>query len=304
MKLNKLFLLAGIVAASVFTSCSKDDTYEQGAVASGTQLQAVTFGSKNTTSSEVDPSDAKVMNITLYRDSAYLSEAASVPVKVVTNTDDVFVVPATAEFAAGAAQTQITVTYDKAKIGVPYNLEVAIDDSYVHPYKTSTFKTYATSIQVVKWNSLGIATWVDDFWYGGAFDVELYQRDDAKSIYRFESPYTDDFTGGQGTYQRWLTFNVSQTGMISWGNYFLINTMYDAGHEIYAFKQSYVTGEEADDTRSFAKYDKDGKMWYWYVNPYHYMLGLGGWSDYGYYLIMPEMPIPDFLLDDDEEEEE
>ena len=52
MKLNKIFLLAGIALAGVFASCSDDDDYTKGPVASGNQLQTVTFGTDNMVSGE------------------------------------------------------------------------------------------------------------------------------------------------------------------------------------------------------------------------------------------------------------
>lgn len=190
MKLNKIFLLAGIALAGVFAACSDDDDYEKGAVASGNQLQTVTFGAKNIYSAELDPADPTTYTITVYRDSALMDQAATIPLKVLVNTDSVFVVPANVSFAAGEAEAQFIVTYDKAKIGSPYTLEVAIaDDSYINPYSAATYTSYVLNIQRVKWNKIGLGTFNDTFLNGAAYYVEIEQRDDIPTRFRILQPY-------------------------------------------------------------------------------------------------------------------
>jgi hypothetical protein len=201
MKLNKIFLLAGIALAGVFASCSDDDDYAKGPVASGNELKAVTFGTDNMFSTELDPADPTTYAITLYRDSAYMAEPLSVDLKVLVNTDEVFVVPATANFEAGKAETQVIVTFDKAEIGVPYTLEVAVDEAYVHPYKANSTTSYVLNLQRVKWNKLGLGTFNDTFLNGAAYYVEIEQRDGTYK-FRMLEPYAganadpDNWDGG------------------------------------------------------------------------------------------------------------
>ncbi len=190
MKLNKIFLLAGIALAGVFASCSDDDDYAKGPVASGNQLQTVTFGTKNIMSAELDPADPTSYTITVYRDSAYMAEAVSIPLKVLVNTDSVFVVPATVDFAAGAAEASVVVNFSKAEIGVPYTLEVALDnDAYINPYSANTTKSFVMNIQRVKWNKIGLGTFNDTFLNGAAYYVEIEQRDDIPTRFRILQPY-------------------------------------------------------------------------------------------------------------------
>lgn len=190
MKLNKIFLLAGIALAGVFAACSDDDDYEKGAVASGNQLQTVTFGAKNIMSTELDPADPTSYTITVYRDSAYMAEAVSIPLKVLVNTDSVFVVPATVDFAAGAAEASVVVNFPKAEIGVPYTLEVALDnDAYINPYSANTTKSFVMNIQRVKWNKIGLGTFNDTYLNGAAYYVEIEQRDDIPTRFRILQPY-------------------------------------------------------------------------------------------------------------------
>jgi hypothetical protein len=308
MKLNKIFLLAGIALAGVFAACSDDDDYEKGAVASGNQLQTVTFGAKNIYSAELDPSDPTSCTITVYRDSAHMDQAATVPLKVLTNTDNVFVVPASAEFAAGKAEAEVLVTFNNAEIGVPYDLEIGLDDSYVNPYSAATFNTYAVSIQRVKWNDLGVGYWCDAFWYGYISEVNVYQRDDQPATYRIESPYTDEYvqyyveeTGDEdtqtGTYQKWLVFNTTKTGLVTFNNFY-INTYYAYyGAEIYA--QFYSGNAE----NCLVVKNDEGGIRYFQINPRFYMDGVGGWSAYFCYLVFPDQRFPDIYYDDEDEEE-
>lgn len=306
MKLNKILLLASAIAAFAFTSCDEDAAYTPGKAAQGTQLMGVTFGVNNKEAEELDPADPTTYAISVSR--ADSTEEVTIPLRVVRNEGDVFVVPENVTFKAGEKEAQIPVSFEKAAVGTKYTLEVGLaEDKYSNPYADNSTTTFQYSVTRVKWNLVGTATWFDDFWYGGEFEVELYQRDDLKSSYRFVSPYTDEFVEGaeemKGTYQQYFVFNTSN-GLVSWDDYFYINTMYDDEHEIHAFMQSYVTGNDADDANSYVKYNDDGSIRYFKINPYHYMLGLGGWSGYGYYLVFPGQPIPDELAGDDEEDEE
>ena len=243
MKLKNIFLLVGITLGLCFSSCSDDDGYKWGAVASGNQLNAVTFGADNVISTELDPADPTIINVKVYRDKA--DEAVEVPIKVITNDGSVFVVPEKVTFAAEQKEAFIDIAFDKAEIGTTYSLEIALDDDYVNPYLSSTTKTYAYEVTRVKWKSLGKSIWIDDFWYGEVFEVELYQRDDKPTSYRFENPYTDEYTGGNATYQKYIVLDTNN-GYVSWDKYFFINTFVDDyGAELKGYYPSALDEEEA-----------------------------------------------------------
>lgn len=303
MKLNKIFMLVGIaVAALGFSSCDSDEEYEFGAPATGNQLQAVTFGESNILSQELDPSDPTSIVIPVYRANA--DAAASVPVKIVSN-DGVFSVPETVNFAAGEKESSIKVTFDKAEVGTNYSFEIAIDDSYVNPYSSATRKTFAYDVTRVKWNSLGVGIWIDDFWYGFMDEVEIFQREDIPAAYRFKSPYTDEVTGGGATYTPWINLNLTKNGYITWDKVLYINTFVDNyGAELKGYYPSALSSSlAASDELSYAEHNAEGGIRYFVVCPYWYMDGVGGYgTDYPCFLVFPGQDIPDQFAEEDEEE--
>ncbi len=298
-------MLAGIVAAGVLASCSDDD-YEKGAVATGNQLQTVTFGSDNIYSAELDPADPTSYTITLYRDSAYLSETISVPLKVITNDEDVFVAPSTAEFAAGSAEANITVTFDKAEVGVPYSFEIAIDNEYVNPYSAATTTSYAMDIQRVKWNSLGLVEFYETFISGKSdggtwgYYVELQQRDDKTNMFRLIEPYAgananeDDWDGGLYLPAEKIFFEILSAGDVDDNgdefNYVTFDTWetgwwYQGAYMVYAFLPSDLSSSLVDDDELSVYYPDYGQI---VLTPYYYIPGLGGFGEYEVYIIIPE----------------
>ena len=259
MKLNKIFLLAGIAVAGVLASCSSDDDYEQGEVATGNQLQAVTFGNDNIYSAELDPADPTNYTITLYRDADHAKEAVSVPLKVITNTDGVFEIPATAEFAAGSTETTVTVTFDDTEIGVPYSFEVAIDDEYTNPYVSA--KTFAIDIQRVKWNPAYVGTYTYSLFFAGDDEgLVLYRRDDDPTRYKIEH------WGGDVDF----FFTLNNNGGISFNEFYL-------GYDHPTYGEVWVYDMNAVSPNSFEKgYYEDG-VFYFQIG-YHVS---AGWYNYG-----------------------
>lgn len=304
MKFNKIFLLAGIVAAGVLASCSSDDDYEQGALPTGKQLQSVTFGDDNIYSAELDPADPTELSITLYRDAEYASEAASVPLKVLTNTDDAFEVPATADFEAGSDETTVKVTFENTEIGVPYSLEVAIDDAYVNPYVS--VKTFAVDIQRVKWNSLGLCEYYDTFMNDFGYYVEIQQRDGTNS-FRLLNPYdgANSYEWENTLYQQTdkVIFNIQNVGDVDDdGDTFYYVTFdsfatgywYEGAAMVYAFMPSELAKKyssiNAKDDELSVFYPDYGQV---ILTPYLFIPDLtGGFGEYPIYIILPHDGIP------------
>ena len=321
MKLNKIFLLAGIALAGVFASCSDDDDYTKGPVASGNQLQTVTFGTDNMVSGELDPEEPTSRTITVYRDSAHMDQAATIPLKVLVNTDDVFVVPENISFAAGEAQTQFTVTFDKAEIGVPYTLEVALDDeSYINPYSSVTTKSYVMKVQRVKWNKIGLGTFNDTFLNGAAYYVEIEQRDDIPTRFRILQPYAganadpDNWDGALVGSEDIIFFEIfpKEADVDDDGDTYcpvsfdtwVTGYWYDANNVVIAFRPSDLGTSGDDESVYYPDYNTI------YLVPYYYMPGLGGWGLKTVVVTLPDGTAPegvkagDLVVEEEEEEEE
>lgn len=119
MKLNKIFMLAGIAMLGfAMSSCSDDDNdYTPGEPVSA-DCPAVSFVAEESGQSlELDPADPTEVTFTVTREKA--DAAASYNLTVLSNTDDVFVVPATVDFAAGAKEATVKVHSTMQRLARP-----------------------------------------------------------------------------------------------------------------------------------------------------------------------------------------
>ncbi len=291
--LNHKYLCMSLLAACVtLFSCGSDDDYSAGPQMAA-DCPGLTFGSDYSLSEELDPSDETSKDITIYRvgDS---SSAGTYNLTVRTNTDNVFSVPSTVSFSAGQTEATITVTFNSAEVGTTYELEIVLDEDDVDAYNSDTYMSYSYSVVRVKWNSLGTGQWLDNFWYGVYWDdIEIQQRDDNPSVYRFESPYTDEFIESwgdtPGTYQQYISFTLMSTGYVTWDDVFYFNVYYDYyGAEIKAYYPSSLSSSYASlDYENYAVFDDNGEILYFVICPYWWMDGIGGWYYYYCYLAFP-----------------
>lgn len=127
MKINKIFLLAAMALTGMgLASCSSDDDFTPGKPAGSNNVYFT-----NQAAQALDLS-ASSFTITLGRTDA--GSAVSVPLKQV-QVDPVFTVPATAEFAAGETETEVTIQISgDAEPFTDYQLRLAIPEEYTSPY--------------------------------------------------------------------------------------------------------------------------------------------------------------------------
>lgn len=128
MKINKIFMLATMALVSMgIASCSSDDDYAPGKPAGSNDVYFT-----NEASQAIELS-ATSFTITLGRADA--GSAISVPL-VQRQVASVFTVPATAEFAAGQTETEVTIQVSsEAEPFTDYQLRLAIPEEYTSPYK-------------------------------------------------------------------------------------------------------------------------------------------------------------------------
>lgn len=281
MKINKIFLMAGLAMMSFFVSSCSDDDEDY---APGPQVAAncpdVRFGAENPASIEVDPSSPS-FDVVVKRSA---TDAATYNINVDKNEQNVFTIPQSVSFAAGETETTITIGVSpSAPTATELAMAISFDDELISYYKEGEVGAYGVVINVVKWNTIGTGTWYDGFWFGYVDAVEIQQRDDDPTQFRCTNPYTAEWiaaegTSSVGTYNKFLTvFTLKKDGHITWDKFFFINTIpNDYGVEIKAYMPSEKGGSNAD---SVAEFDEDGNILYFQIDPYWYMDGVGGWGN-------------------------
>ncbi len=286
---NKYLYISLLGLSGLLASCSDSDDFTAGEPTPA-GCPALTFGADNTLSEELDPSSPTATTIKVYRGNT--SGDATYAINVLTNSDDVFTVPQTVSFASGAAEAEVTVTFDNAEVGKSYTLEIGLNDADVDAYSSDTYTSFVYTFVRVKWNTVGTGQWLDGFWYGFWSEVEIQERDDAPGTYRIKNPYTDELVGSygqaKGTYTDYLVFTLSK-GLVSWTTPIYINTLYDGSIDIKGYYPSTLSSSlAASDELSVATTDDAGNIRYFTIAPYWYVDGVGGWgTDYPCYLAFP-----------------
>lgn len=285
MKLLKNYLYLSLLAVGMtFASCDDEDNYSPGAL-TDPSCPALTFGSDNVQSIELDPTEPTQGTITLYRGKA--DAAATYNLHVLRNTDNVYNVPSTVSFAAGATEADITISFNNAEVGKAYTVEIALEDADVDAYSANAYNSFVYTCTRVKWNEVGKGQWLDGFWYWFWDEVTIYQRDDMSNVYRITNPYTDDWINyygdPTGTYEEYIVFTLSNTDHVSWET-FSMNMIYN-GEIMAYYPSSYISGS-ADDENSYAERDEDGNILYFVIDPY-WVNDTGYWAYYPCYLAFP-----------------
>ena len=191
MKLNKLFLLAALAVAGLFTSCSDDDNYSAGDPA----------GSYNVGFPDQEnlilSSTATSFEVTVSRTSG--SGALTVPIEVY-QCPDYFTVPESVTFADGQTETTVVVTIAD---GMPFNtnvdFEIRIPEEYTNAYlDQELYPIYKISLNKEDYETKYTATFYDNFWYGETWDVTL-EYSPSLNIWRIKDMYAD----GYHYYMQW-----------------------------------------------------------------------------------------------------
>ncbi len=301
---NVKYLVGFFVICLALTvgACSDDDDYTPGEPAADGCMN-VSFAESNATSLEVDPA-SPTFTIVLLRPEANNSSAANVPLTVLKGAE-YFTVPATADFAAGATETQITVSASSsAPTGEDLMLEISItDEKYANPYSEG-LAYYGSEIILVKWNPLGKVQFQDGF-MEYIFDVTLEQRDDNPSYYRINFPYTNEALTEVGGFdgmfpassQNYLVFEVKGQN-VTWNKFWYTNLKYQGvdGQDIKAYLPSARNpSAAADDDESFVTKDEEGNILYFTLTPEYYVDGLGGFGLITGYLGFPGVDLESVL---------
>ncbi|VBB47214.1 exported hypothetical protein [uncultured Paludibacter sp.] len=290
MKINKCFYIFAItVVVAVFTACSQfEDTVTPSPTVS-TDNPAVRFVPNNTKSFEFDPSG--VMSFTLQVIRNHSSSTLEVPITVVKNPNNSFIIPEKVSFEANKDTANIIINVNpSAETGVALPIELSFEDQYTNPYKVE-YSDYIGVVSLIKWNNLGNGQFFDSFSFttssaGYIASVKIEQRDDKPSIYRISYPYSvailtaaewDNWIGGNT--QQFIYFTVSSDGKnVTWDKFWYTNLIYQgtAGQYIKAYLPSAIN--KTGDAKSIVVYNSDNSIKYFELYPSFYIDGLGGWG--------------------------
>lgn len=231
MKTIKHILLLTF-AAFALTNCADEASYVPGEKENPDNFGVYFPEQTVSTTVEVDPKAETKVTFKVARKRT--DEAIIVPFNVDSENKDVFTISPIA-FKQGAAETKVTVKFDKAEVGTTYNCTISIDDpEYVSLYGTNatslSFSVVRAGWELVKGpNGETKGKWRDDIIAGiysipaatfnpnPELDVEIYERSDVKGLYRMKvyggSNFIKAFAGGNYAYAEdkdvWTTVNAS-----------------------------------------------------------------------------------------------
>ncbi len=217
--MKKILNILMIASVLLFVGCEDEISYEKGPLSS---VEDAVYFLGDEMDIEIEPTDAeKTHEVTIVRTN--YENALTVPLKVVTNTDNVFKVPETISFDAGEEETTIEVTYQGLEAGKTYYLQFEVDQSKIelNPYKDCSVKKtgntalpiYNASITPIAWSETKMGVLVDGMVLplyeleGVAWYVEYRTADlpSGKKKVRLLNPYnkypTDENPDDAGIYQ-------------------------------------------------------------------------------------------------------
>lgn len=134
----KKYLFSILAAAAVlFAGCNQTTPYEKGEPGAENP-QGFYFPVASEVGLEIDPSaNIKSHDVTIARKDA--SVAATVPFVVTVNTNDVFTIPSSVQFAAGEKEKVFKVEFSGTmEAGQTYGFKLQIDPSLINPYLIDT----------------------------------------------------------------------------------------------------------------------------------------------------------------------
>lgn len=182
---------------------------------------AVFFTAPDETGAEADPTlGITTHSVTIER--THSGSALTVPLTVIENTDDIFVVPASVTFADSASSLSFDVAFPNAELGKEYFLTLSVDADHTNPYLDAQ-ATYQLSMTLISWTDAPEkAVIVDGFFdmYGvNGKDYPFYCAyqtavlPDGSTRYRFINPYNvvaaDDCDPDEyGIYPTWSQFTA------------------------------------------------------------------------------------------------
>lgn len=180
MKRLSAYLIAALALASA--SCSSNDSYSPGAAKAEGSVDAY-FDAGNTFAYTLSPDDEKKLTLTLSRRDSV--NEATVAINVVSCDTSAIVIPSTVTFAAGKAQTELTITCDGLQEKKEYGFTLTVDEANADHYTIQNGATrFEGSVIVSVWKKLKNVK----FYYSGTEGLpttysDLYQLEGVNKFY-------------------------------------------------------------------------------------------------------------------------
>lgn len=129
MKFNKIFLMFGMAAVGILSSCSDDNSYTPGAE-TGKYNIAFTSASQNNKTLNITDS---VFTIEVQRNASDAGDALTVP--LINHSSSELIVPGSVTFDAGATTAEIKIRIaEAAKAFIYYNVLISLPEKYTNQY--------------------------------------------------------------------------------------------------------------------------------------------------------------------------
>ena len=250
MRFNKLYIAISILATVLLVACNEyEDTVVPGPTVPADNPE-VRFASSNKAEYELDPAVALSFTLTVVRNNG--TAALEVPVNVIANPDDDFVIPGTVSFAAGQDTTTLTIAMSSsAPTGETLTFEIGFGDQYVNPY-LDEYGTFSADVAILNWVKYASGTF-ESMYLGTSWTIDLY-RAEGTNKYRFYNLYAEGHN-----------FNFNWDG----GKAIVPAMPYDVANELYVFNPG-IDGLTAlvDPSSSYTFYSADFDYFqfeaYWY----------------------------------------
>ena len=296
-KINIIIVLIGLF----FTACTKDEILREPSPLVSENSKNVFFTKNNVLNYELEPTDPTKITVTVAREKS--QGAATAAIKVLSNSENVFNIPASVTFADGVDTTTFEVSFPTAAEGIKYSFEVSFDGEQLNPYLLKT-TTISKSVTRLKWDVVGEGQFYDSWTLYSAPKIQI-QYSALKKTYRFASPYSrallveaewDNWIGGPTT--DYIKFQITPADKVTYTSWYVgLNYQGNEGQPVQAFFPSYlgdirnVTTYDVEDAKSIVKEkDANGKPLLLEIQPRIYIIGVGGYGLKKMYISFPGGP--------------
>lgn len=263
MKINKIFLLAGVAMMSFMaTSCGSDDDYAPGAPTNSEGLNVFFSTEENIAL----PLDGNTFDVTFVRNNT--SGELTIPVNFSTSTPEIFTsVPSSVTFPSGAKEAVITIACNPdMEVFHTYHATITIDEKYTTQYADDRTNRPRAELNVVKED---FKPYLTGTYYSQFFETEepgtVLEYSEMKKVFRFQHVAVDLN----------YTFVVDEDNNIH-VNEAMISTGYD--HPSYGL----IT---ANRTKKPSLIEVEGGVTTYYIN-FEYTVSLGSFGDYYDYFVV------------------